>query len=410
MQLPSRTGGETQQEMPTRRTAKFFPSLSPGRLRGIGKGGRVREGSGSFRRTGLIWFSRPPALHLNFFQPLCQLVLLLTFALVLVGCNKSSSPSSSSATPPELPELKLGYFANATHAQAVLEVSSGDLQSALSPTQLKTKVFNAGPELIQALNAGEIDIGYVGPGPVIAAQAHSNGQAVRVIAGAAANGVVIVARGDAGISTLADLKNKRIATPQLGNTQDVAARHYVTALLGQDNADNVIPVPNSQQSGMMARGLIDAAWVPEPWGEILIEQDNAVLVAEEKDLWPNKEFTLTVVVTTPQFLAAHPDAIAKVLAVHHQWTLRLQSNPQNYAQQLGGALSALSGGKKISTKVLADSLKHTEFTDDPLPETFSTMAQWTADLKLIPAAPDLTGLFETGIMKQIAGASPATTP
>jgi NitT/TauT family transport system substrate-binding protein len=161
---------------------------------------------------------------------------------------------------------------------------------------------------------------------------------------------------------------------------------------------------------MMARGLIDAAWVPEPWGEILIEQDNAVLVAEEKDLWPNKEFTLTVVVTTPQFLAAHPDAIAKVLTVHHQWTQRLQSNPQNYAQQLGDALSALSGGKKISTKVLADSLKHTEFTDDPLPETFSTMAQWTADLKLIPAAPDLTGLFETGIMKQIAGASPATTP
>ncbi len=233
---------------------------------------------------------------------------------------------------------------------------------------------------------------------------------MRVIAGAAANGVLIVARKDAGISTPADLKGKRIATPQIGNTQDVSARHYVTSVLGQSDSDNVVPVPNSQQAGLMARGKIDAAWVPEPWGEILIERDNAVLVAEEKDFWPNKQFSLTVVVTTPQFLAAHPDAIAKVLAVHHQWTTRLQNNPQNYAGQLGDALSALSGGKKMSSKVLADSLSRTQFTDDPLPDTFATMGEWAADLNIVRGAPDLTGLFETGIMRQIAGAAPATAP
>jgi NitT/TauT family transport system substrate-binding protein len=333
----------------------------------------------------------------------------IALAFLAQGCNKSQTASTSSPPAP-LPELRLGYFANVTHAQAVLEVASGDLQSALGSTQLKTKVFNAGPELIEALNAGEIDIGYVGPGPVLNAQAHSNGQALRVIAGAAANGVVIVVRPDAGISTLADLKGKRIATPQLGNTQDLSARHYVTSVLGQDNADNVLPIPNSQQSGLMAGGKIDAAWVPEPWGEILIQQDNAVLIAEEKDLWPNKQFTLTVVVTTPQFLADHPDAVAKVLGVHHQWTQRLQSDPAKYAQQLGDALSALSAGKKISPQILTDSLNHTQFTDDPLPDTFATMAQWSVDLKFIHAPPDLTTLFETGIIKQIAGASPATTP
>jgi NitT/TauT family transport system substrate-binding protein len=329
--------------------------------------------------------------------------------VLVSGCRKSDTSSPNSAPAP-LTELRLGYFANVTHAQAVLEVASGELQAALGPVQLKTKVFNAGPELMQALNAGEIDIGYLGPGPVISEQAVSRGQAVRVIAGAAANGVIIVARKDAGIATMADLKGKRIATPQLGNTQDVAARHYVTAVLGQPNADNVLPVPNSQQAGLMAAGKIDAAWAPEPWGERLIDQTGAVLIAEEKDLWPQKQFTLTVVITSPQFLAAHPDVIQKLLVVHHQWTQRLQANPQAYAGQLGDALAALSGGKKLSNKVLADSLAKTQFTDDPLPETFSTMGQWSADLNFIKAPPDLTGRFETGIIRQIVGASPATVP
>ncbi|MGA3065573.1 MAG: ABC transporter substrate-binding protein [Tepidisphaeraceae bacterium] len=333
--------------------------------------------------------------------------LLLGF--ICNGCNKSDTSPQTSAPPP-LTELRLGYFANITHAQAVLEVASGELQTALGPVQLKTKVFNAGPELMQALNAGEIDIGYVGPGPVISEQAISHGQAIRVIAGSAANGVIIVARKDAGIVTMADLKGKRIATPQLGNTQDVSARHYVTAVLGQADANNVVPVPNSQQAGLMAVGKIDAAWTPEPWGERLIDQAGAVLIAEEKDLWPDKQFTLTVVVTTPEFLAAHPDVIQKVLTVHHSWTQRLQTNPQAYAGQLGDALSALSDGKKLSAKVLADSLKRTQFTDDPLPGTFSTMGQWSADLQFVKAPPDLTGLFETGIIRQITGASPATSP
>jgi NitT/TauT family transport system substrate-binding protein len=334
--------------------------------------------------------------------------LLATFVLgfLISGCGKSEQ----SAQPPPLTELRLGYFANITHAQAVLEVASGELQAALGPIQLKTKVFNAGPELIQALNAGEIDIGYVGPGPVISAQAHSNGEALRVISGAAANGVVIVAGKDSGISTLQDLKGKRIATPQLGNTQDIAARHYVITVLAQPDANNVLPLPNSQQVGEMALGKIDAAWVPEPWGEILIDQDGAHLIAEEKDLWPSKQFSLTVVVTNPQFLAQYPDVIGKVLAVHHQWTQRLQSDPQKYAGQLGDAISALAGGKKISAKVLSDSLMRTQFTDDPLPDTFNTMGQWAADLNYLKAPPDLTGLFETGIIRQIAGASPATAP
>jgi NitT/TauT family transport system substrate-binding protein len=221
--------------------------------------------------------------------------------------------------------------------------------------------------------------------------------------------VVIVASKESGIHSFADLKGKRIATPQLGNTQDVSARHYVTAVLGQSDSSNVKEIRNSQQSGMMARGMIDAAWVPEPWGARLMNETGAVLVGEEKDLWPNHEFSLTVIVTTPKFLAEHPDVIKTILTVHHHWTEKLSAHAADYADQLNDALVAL-GGKKLPGDVIRSALQRTRFTDDPLPETFKTMEQWSYDLSFIKSAPDLTGLFDTGIIRGLGDVGPASEP
>jgi NitT/TauT family transport system substrate-binding protein len=182
----------------------------------------------------------------------------------------------------------------------------------------------------------------------------------------------------------------------------------VTTVLGQSDA-NILAIPNAQQSGAMARGQIDAAWAPEPWGARLISETGATIVAQEKEIWPGNRFALTVIVTTPKFLAEHPDVVGKILAVHHQWTVRLQTNPAAYADQLNDALAALAG-KKLPADILKGAMDRTEFTDDPLPETFATMAQWSADLKYIKSVPDLSGLFETGIMRKIEAGSPATVP
>lgn len=331
------------------------------------------------------------------------------FALLTACDNGQGQNAQTNAGPPPLAEVRLGYFANVTHAQAILGVSSGDFQSALGQTKLSTKVFNAGPELITAINAGRIDIGYVGPGPVLAANATSGGQAIRVISGSAANGVVIVASKDSGIHTLSDLKSKRIATPQLGNTQDVSARHYVTAILHQPDANNVKEVRNSQQAAMMGNDQIDAAWVPEPWGARLINDTGAILIGEEKDLWPDQKFSLTVIVTTPQFLADHPDIVEKILTVHRRWTQRLSADSSQYADQLNDALAAL-GGKKLPSDVMRSALARTLFTDDPLPQTFSTMEQWSHDLKFIDSAPSLNGLFATDIMNKITSTTATTQP
>src|SRR3954469_6010333 len=141
--------------------------------------------------------------------------LIVVIGLMAAGCKKKTGTTGPSATPPA--EVRIGYFANFTHAQAVLGVSSGEFGQAVNPSKVTTKVFNAGPSLIEALNAGEIDIGYVGPGPALNGFDKSKGKSLRVIAGAAANGVLIVARKESGINTLQDLAGKKIATPQQGN-------------------------------------------------------------------------------------------------------------------------------------------------------------------------------------------------
>jgi NitT/TauT family transport system substrate-binding protein len=327
--------------------------------------------------------------------------------LLGAGLGLAAAPGCHRAIPGVDRPIVIGHFANLTHAQAVLGAAAGDFARALAPTQAETKVFNAGPSLIEALFAGAIDIGYVGPGPVISAFMRSRGRGIRVIAGAAANGVVIVARKGSGIASLADLSGRRLATPQLGNTQDISARHYLTTVLGQKDLGNVVPVDNAEQASMFQRGELDAAWAPEPWGQRLITETGAALVAEEKDLWPRGEFALTHVVTTPRFLERHGDVVQGVLAAHHAWTQRLSAQPEAYVAPLGDALFALTG-KRLPPAVLPRALGRVRFLDDPGAATLETYARWRFELGFEQAAADLSDLVDPRALEHGATVSKAT--
>ena len=179
-----------------------------------------------------------------------------------------------------------------THGQAVLGVSSGEFAAAIAPGKFTPQQFNAGPSLIEALLNNQIDIGYVGPGPAINGFVQSHGQRfLVVIAAAANNGVSIVARKDAGINSLTDLAGKKIATPQHGNTQDIAARHYLSTTLKQTDLSNVRPIANADQAAAFARGDIDAAWVPETMGLAPHLNHGREIGRRGKNLKPNKEFS-----------------------------------------------------------------------------------------------------------------------
>lgn len=296
--------------------------------------------------------------------------------------------------------LRLGYFPNISHAQAVLGVASGDLERAIAPVKLETRVFNAGPSLIEALHAGEIDIGYIGPGPALNAHARSGGQGIRIVAGASADGVAIVARSESNIRGLQDLRGKRIATPQLGNTQDVAARHFVLSKLGQSDANNVIPVANGEQAAMMVRGGIDVAWAPEPWASRLIAEAGAVLVADERELWDGKHATLAVVIATPEFQRAQPELLRRVLSVHTAWTKRLAADPQANLAALGSALNALTG-KSLPAEVFRAAVARTHFTNDPLIESLDKYAEWLFELGFVPQPIDTKSLVDISVLRSL---------
>ncbi len=323
----------------------------------------------------------------NRLSPFLLAPLALTL-LALAGCDAKPAGSSTQA---QVKPVRLGYFANLTHAQAVLGVDNGDFAKAVAPAALETKVFNAGPSLVEALFAGEIDIGYVGPGPAINAFAKSKGKGIRIIAGAAANGVVIVAGPNSGIKTLADLKGKKIATPQLGNTQDIAARWHVTRVLGETDAGNVMPIPNAEQAQLLKNGQVAAAWAPEPWGTRLVKEAGGTLIAEEKDLWPGGDFSLTVVVTTPEFLAAHPDTVKAFLAAHRRLTAQLAADPAANAAAVAAGIAKLTG-KTIPESLVAEALPRVKFTDDPLPSTLVAQADHAAAVGVLKEKAKLDGL------------------
>lgn len=306
-------------------------------------------------------------------------------------------------------QLKIGYFPNITHAQAVLGLGQGDFKNAFPTVEIVPRQFNAGPELIAALNAGEVDIAYVGPGPAINSFIKSRGKSIRVIAGAAANGVAIVARNGSGITSLADLTGKSLATPQLGNTQDISAKHYLTQVL-HASTDNVKITPNAQLTAGFDRGRLDAAWVPEPWGSRLLATGNVTLIGEEKDLWPEHHFVLTVVVTTPAFLQDHADVVETFLAVHEKLTRQLQNTQaDDLSKSLADSLANLTG-EKIPPAIVRQALSRTQFTDDPLPATFAVMAQWSYQLQFIDTKPNLDGLFATDILRKMSALPPTTRP
>jgi NitT/TauT family transport system substrate-binding protein len=341
-------------------------------------------------------------------QTLSILPLLVLLA-GLSGCASApvnGTAPAGAATEPE--RVRLGYFANVTHAQALVGVARGDFQKSLGASKLETRVFNAGPEAVEALFAGELDVTYIGPSPAINAYLKSRGTAVRIVAGSAANGVSIVARKDSGIASTKDLAGKRIATPQFGNTQDVSARHYLKSVLSrklkEDGGETeILPVKNAEQIALFRSGQIDAAWAPEPWGARLVHEAGGVLIAEEKDLWPEKKFAITVVLVATKFLEEHPRTVERLLKAHVELTGWLNEHPSEAKAAVNAELARLTG-KPVATAVLDDTFARTMFLTDPLPKTVAVFVDWSRELGFTRETQGIDGLFELKLLENaVAG-------
>jgi len=288
-------------------------------------------------------------------------------------------------------EIRVGYVAHLMQAQALLGLASGDFARAVQPLPLRSRVFSAGPSVIEALFAGEVDVAYLGPAPVLGAHVLSRGKALRVIAGAAANGVAVVVGRNSGIERLEDLAGRRIATPQLGNTQDVSARHFLGSVLGQKRLDNVLPFPVAEHAALLARERIDAAWVTEPWASRLVAESGGRVLLEERDLWPERRFCQTLVVASTEVLAQRPAEVERVLSVHERWTRTLAADPKPHLPAIERALFSATG-KHLAPAILERSIARAEFLDDPLEGSLRTMARWSHEAGFSRRIADPEGL------------------
>ena len=315
-----------------------------------------------------------------------------TAALVaLAGCSSDSGSSdgaddsASPAAAEEISTLRLGYFPNFTHAPALVGFQQGYFKDALGELDLTVTptIFNAGPDAVTALLSGSLDISYIGPNPTVAAYVQSHGDAVRVISGAASGGAALVVNPD--IKSPEDLSGKTFATPQLGNTQDVAFRYWLKdqGLAATEEGGDVTIAPQSNSEGLTAyaAGQIDGAWVPEPYVSQYVAAGAKVLV-NEKDLWPDGQFVTTNIIVRTDFLEEHPDVVDAFLAAHVQALQLIEKDPETAKENVQAALQGISGSA-LDPAILDSAWKQVEFTADPLKSTLEESAAHAVDVGLL---------------------------
>jgi NitT/TauT family transport system substrate-binding protein len=309
-------------------------------------------------------------------------------ALTLAACGASADSGSSAAAggAEKVTTLRLGFFPNFTHAPALVGMQEGLFKTALKPlgVTLTPTAFNAGPDAITALFAGSLDITYIGPNPTINAYAQSKGEAVKVIAGAASGGAALVVK--PGITDAAGLKGKTLATPQLGNTQDVALRYWLqqqglSATTEGGGDVSIKPQSNAEGLAAYAAGTIDGAWVPEPWVSEYVKAGAKVLV-DEKSLWPDGKFVTTNVIVRTEFLAQHPDVVTAFLEGHVAALHAIAKDPTGSKKAVSDSIQALTGSS-LDPAVLDAAWDQVEFTADPLPATLVESASHAVAVGLL---------------------------
>lgn len=301
-------------------------------------------------------------------------------------------------------EIRAGHFPNFTHAQALLGKANGAFEKSTG-ARVSWKVFNAGPTAMEALIAGEIDMAYVGPNPAINAYLRSKGKALKVIAGASSGGASLVVRRGAGIRSAGDLKGKRVASPEIGNTQDVAFRTWLKAqgmVPGRDV--RISPLKNPDILMLFMQKELDAAWVPEPWASRLVLEGGGDVFLDERSLWPRGEFATAVLVVRSDFLQKERQLVSGFVAAHVDLTMLINKNRAEAKKTVNEQLARLTG-KPLPTAVLDQAFAKVGFTYDPVVGSITSSAKSAEALGYLPRTgarvADVKNMVDLSILNQL---------
>ena len=328
-------------------------------------------------------------------KPYLALPIALLALSLGAGCDKAANQT---ATPPSATRIRFGHFPNVTHVQALVahqlsRQGKGWFEQRLGPdVKIEWYIYNAGPSAMEAVFAGSIDTTYVGPSPAINAFVKSNGEEVRIVAGAANGGAALVIQPDSGIRTGADFRDRRIATPQLGNTQDVACRAWLTeqglkvTQLGGDV--QVIPTANPDQLALFQQKKLDGVWTVEPWVSRLLREAGGKILVEEKDS------VTTVLVSSVKFQKEQSALLKKLVQAHHELTEWIKAHPEE-AQKMVVAELSEETKSKISPDLIAAAWQRIDLTNDVSLANLNTCVRNARKAGFLKFVPDLGKLVVT---------------
>ena len=328
--------------------------------------------------------------------------VLLTIALL----------AASASVRAEKIVIRVGHFPNITHAQGVIghglsRTGKGWFEERLGPdVEIQWFVYNAGPSAMEAIFARSLDITYVGPNPAINAHLKSQGEEIRIVAGGCSGGAALVVQPDGRIKTDADFKGKKIATPQLGNTQDVAARAWLQSkglqitMTGGDAF--VIPTANPDQLSLFTSKDMDAVWTVEPWVSRLVLEAKGQVYLDESSLWKQTggKYVTTHLVSSVKFLGEHQDLLKKWIAAHVELTKWINEHPDEAKQILNAEIKAETT-KSLPQETLNIAWKRMEITYDPISASLLKSAEDAYRIGFLKEKPDLSRIYHLKLLNDV---------
>jgi NitT/TauT family transport system substrate-binding protein len=337
--------------------------------------------------------------------------LFLSGGLILAACGGQSEDEadlegdSSSGADPRPARLRLGFFPNITHAQPNVGLERDTYQQALGEhVRLEAVTFNAGPSAIEALFAGSIDATYIGPNPAINGYMRSNGAELRIFAGATSGGALLVVRPDARIEKPGDFANKKVATPQLGNTQDVALRAWLKAngldAREQGGNVNVQPIANADALSLFQRGQLDAAWAVEPWATRLLLEAGGRVFLDERTLWPNGDFVTTHLIVKTKFLKDRPDVVESLIRAHVDLTGYINANPAEARALVNQSIEKITSAA-LPQQVIDAAWENLRITYDPIASSLKKSADDAYALGFLDQKPELKDIYDLGLLNEV---------
>ena len=327
-------------------------------------------------------------------------IVILAGVLILGGLAGCSSKKVVDANV----NVRVGYFPNITHSQALVGKQLGSFQKAIGKkNKVEWKLFNAGPAEVEALFAKAIDIAYIGPGPAINGYAKSKGD-IQIITGAADAGAIFVSKKGMVIKNLKDLSGKKIAVPQFGNTQDLTLRNILSQNGLKDKTKGgtveVRQASNADILTLLQKGEIDAALVPEPWGSRLIKEAKANIILDYKDIFRQGKYSTAVVVVRTEFLKDHPLIVENFIKAHVNVTNYINKNPNKAKEIVNKQIIELTK-KGIEKDVLNDAFNRLTITNNPEKDSVLDFVKFSLNEDFLRIQPDTKDLFNLTILNKV---------